>query len=62
MTSPFDFADATGFNEPAGSQYEIDSKAMRKVDVDDDLAIVWEMRNVGGGIINMEGRMLIQLH
>jgi hypothetical protein len=61
MTAPFVFSTAAAFNE-MGVRYMIDSKAMRKVTIVDDLAAVFEMRNVGGGFINIEGRQLIQLH
>ena len=62
MTAPFTFVSGVGIIDPAGERYDIDSKAMRKVDISDDVAIVFEMRSVGGGEINIEGRMLIQLH
>ncbi len=62
MTSSFTFITAAGFESNAGRQYTIDSKAMRKVGPQDDIATVFEMRNVGGGIMNVEGRILIQLH
>ncbi len=43
-------------------QYIIDSKAMRKVGPDDDLVGVFSQENAVGGIINTNGRRLIQLH
>ena len=62
MTAPFTFVSGVGIVDPAGERYDIDSKAMRKVDISDDVALVFQMRSVGGGEINIEGRMLIQLH
>ena len=40
----------------------VDSKAMRKVGLDDDLAIVVQQRVAIGAIIAMEGRFLVKLH
>ncbi len=62
MTSVFTFETAAGFESASGTRYEIDSKAMRKVLIDEDVTFNFEMRNVGGALLNMEGRMLIQLH
>ncbi len=45
-----------------GNRYVIDSKAMRKVGVQDDIISVGETRSTGGAQYNVEGRMLIQLH
>jgi len=62
MSAPFLFVTAAGFESAGGFRYEIDSKAMRKVDPTDDVVTMFEMRNVGGGFLNIEGRTLIQLH
>ncbi len=62
VTSPLRFVSATGIVDPAGTKYTIDSKAMRKVGPADDIVWVAELRNAGGAVLNMEGRMLIQLH
>ena len=43
-------------------QYEIDSKAMRKVDDGDDIVLVAEMQTGVGALIQITGRMLIKLH
>ncbi len=58
----FALGDATGFVEPAGTNITIDSKAMRKVNANDDLAVVFEVQGTPGAIITMQGRMLIKLH
>ncbi len=57
----FTFLDATGINKYT-EQYTVDSKAMRKVGPDDDVAVVVEGRTTDGLIFNIEGRMLIQRH
>ncbi len=45
-----------------GNRYVIDSRAMRKVGVQDDIIGVGETRSTGGAQFNQEGRILIQLH
>ena len=51
--------DVTGMTDE-GNHYSIDSKAMRKVDGDQDMVIVTEMSSVGSGItLVVGGRMLI---
>ncbi len=45
-----------------GRQYTVDSKAMRKVDVGDDCAMVFEQGASVGATIVVQGRMLIKLH
>ena len=62
MTAPILVATEVGLSEPGGVRYSIDSKAMRKVGMQDDLAIIAELRAAGGASINVEGRILIQLH
>jgi len=53
-----------GFNQLAGDAavHWVDSKAMRKVGVDDDIVFTLEQRTAVGSIIAIEGRMLIKLH
>ncbi len=60
----FDVAvgDTTGFLWNRQKEYVIDSKAMRKVLFDDDVAIVVDARNAAGFNVGMEGRMLVKLH
>ena len=62
LTAPFLFITGVGIAGRAGFRYVVDSKAMRKVGPQDDLAAVIELRAAGGGLINVEGRQLIQLH
>jgi len=59
----FLFADATGIVEPSGIQYSIDSKAMRKVGINEDLSTTIESTSGSdGGLITVIGRMLVKLH
>ena len=62
MTSAFELITGAGFQEPRGVRYDVDSKAMRKVGPSDDVVDMFEMRAVGGALLNYEGRQLIQLH
>ncbi len=57
----FDLGDATGFIVTV-QEYEIDSKAMRKVGNDDQLVGIVELQTSNGAIIAIQGRTLIQLH
>ena len=59
----FLFVSGVGVNEITGqgSTYTIDSKAMRKVDIDDDVVITVENRLFGYAVA-VEGRQLIKLH
>ena len=62
--SSFLFADATGFVEPNTRFFEIDSKAMRKVNDSEDVILVTEFA-VGfsaGFVVNGAGRLLIKEH
>ena len=58
----FIFGDGTGFIEPAGINIVIDSKAQRKVGINEDIAQVIELRTAFGATVAVEGRMLIKLH
>ena len=57
-------ATAVGYSDPSGVNITIDSKAMRKVNNNEDMAVV--VQNVAdGGIganVTMVGRMLVNLH
>jgi len=54
---------AVGFTEHGQSgTWHVDSKAMRKVDIDDDLAVTIEGLSSNGYNISIEGRQLIKLH
>jgi len=59
----FRFLDATGVQDPAGISHNSDSKAMRRVNNDQDVAIVTESMTAGGGVDTIVGlRMLLKLH
>ena len=61
--SSFILASAVGFIEPAGFNVEVDSKAMRKVGANEDVAIVYEDATAAAGsIVSLTGRMLVKLH
>ena len=53
---------SVGFEGNSGVQYIVDSKAMRKVGPDDDIAGIVQMRGADGSVITTTGRRLIQLH
>jgi len=61
MSSSFVFGDATGFGT-VGKGYIIDSKAMRKVGLDDDQAVMFTQTASVGADLTIQGRQLIQLH
>ena len=60
----FQFISGVGFasGDGAGARFTIDSKAMRKVGPDDNIASVFTQDAAVGAIIFTAGRMLIQLH
>jgi len=58
----FLLGDGTGFVEPAGYTVVIDSKSMRKVGLNQDVAIMAQEAGGVGAIITARGRMLIKLH
>ena len=62
MIHRFRFISGVGTNDPAGTHYVVDSRAMRKVGADQDIAAVFTMRASVGATLTSEGRMLIQLH
>ena len=49
-------------NVGQGSFTVVDSKAMRKVGVDDDVVQVLEQQSALGTVVAIEGRMLVKLH
>ena len=56
-----EFATAAAFIEPSGLLLTVDSKAMRKVGKNEDIAGVFE--GAGNGILSqMTGRFLVKLH
>ncbi len=58
----FLFVSGVGFDEPAGSSFQIDSKAMRKVGPNEDVALVFEVEGTPGAVMTMQGRFLVKLH
>jgi len=63
LLSEFRLITAAGFMEPSSRLYEIDSKAMRKVDVGEDVVGVIEAdvaAGGGGSSIDVMGRFLIK--
>jgi hypothetical protein len=63
LYNTFVFASGVGFADDGLHQYEIDSKAMRKVDIGQDLVVVGERSGAGDGInLFMGGRVLIKVH
>ena len=58
----FELGDATGFVQPSGTLLTVDSKAMRKVGINEDVAVVGQTAGAAGSIITVAGRMLVKLH
>ncbi len=56
------FSSAAAINMPVMRRYTIDSKAMRKVGPDDDIAMVTSEIGAKGALLTTGGRQLIQLH
>ena len=61
MANKFVFVSGIGIVARYDMQYIVDSKAMRKVGNDDDIAIVWEDQSAVGSEILVMGRMLIKV-
>jgi len=55
------FTTGVGFRN-VDHQYQVDSKAMRKVGINEDIATVIENRSAFGLNIGQEGRILLKLH
>ena len=62
LLSSFKVVTAVGVDAQMATQYTVDSKAMRKVGPNDDLAMLFSEEGAVGAFINIQGRMLIQLH
>ena len=63
LYSQFTFISGVGIQDGGLQQYEIDSKAMRKVDIGQDVVVVGERSVAGGGIdVVIGGRMLIKVN
>ena len=59
----FLFADGTGFQDGGLQQYAIDSKAMRKVDIGQDVIVVAQRGGAGSGLnLFVGGRILIKVN
>ncbi len=59
----FLFGTGVGFLEPAGFSRMVDSKAMRKVGPNDDVAVIWQSQAASdGAFVSATGRMLVKLH
>ena len=62
LINEFAFVTGTGFDGDAGTGYVVDSKAQRKVGINEDVVSAVETRSQGGASISVEGRMLVKLH
>ena len=62
MIDEFLLATAVGFNGNEGYTFDIDSKAMRKVGNNEDIAVIVEQGATLGANLAMNGRFLIKLH
>ena len=62
LITSFAFGSDIGFGHGVGQQYVVDSKAMRKVGNNKQVAIVVSNSSAVGGIVGIEGRMLVKLH
>ncbi len=59
----FTLLSAVGFDANAGTRYTLDSKAMRKVNDDQQILLVGELTGGSdGAIFSVGGRMLIKEH
>jgi len=65
MWQDFQLDTAVGFDANAGNRYTVDSKAMRRVNNDQDVVVTYEdfSGTAGqGALVAITGRMLIKLH
>jgi len=63
LSSDFSFISAVGFDAAGGYSVDIDSKAMRKVNDDEDVILVAETASVASGALyTIAGRLLIKEH
>jgi len=57
------FGTGVGFDGNVGQIYEVDSKAMRKVDEDEEVVVVSELSAVGSGyLVTVAGRLMLKEH
>ncbi len=61
LHTKFSFASGVGFDTFA-QQYQVDSRAMRKVGINEDAISVVEIAEAIGADITIRGRLLIKLH
>ena len=62
LISSLAFASGTGFVEPSGSSYSVDSKAMRKVGINEDMVLMaGNVSAAGGAILSIQGRFLLKM-
>ena len=63
LYNTFLFADGTGFQDGGLHQYSIDSKAMRKVDIGQDVVVVAQRGGAGSGLnMFVGGRILVKVN
>jgi len=63
VQATFGFLSSVGFHpQSAGPGYVIDSKAMRKVGPNQDIAGMFSSESNAGALLTIQGRLLIQLH
>ena len=62
LINDFVLGTAVGFDAQGGRQYIVDSKAMRKVGVDEDLVGVIQLSSAVGAEFVARGRTLVKLH
>ena len=62
ISCQFQFVTGVGFDGNSSHHYLIDSKAMRKVGPNDDLAMIYASFVSDGATLITNGRMLVQLH
>ena len=62
LINSFELGDATGFVQPSGTLITVDSKAMRKVGINEDIGVMGQTAVALGMTIQVEGRMLVKLH
>ena len=62
LQTQFTFGSGVGFDADAGSRYAVDSKAMRKVGNNEDIAVMVANANTAHGAdVGIKGRMLVKL-
>ncbi len=63
VVSSLRFVNSTGFTDPSGLTIQFDSKAMREVDIGQDIAVTTEALAAGNGVDTVLGfRMLVKVH